>query len=316
MTNVEIIMGIDTTGSMQSVINNAVDTAKSIESTLKESDFNVNLTLAGVNDYSPIQVKHDSPITWNVDLNSVSAHGGGDTPEAYSTFIDEACDRFKIDNSIRIIILIGDSYGHGMPPIQGGKMIPDSFVDGDPNGSTIPSSMKKMKDAKVTFYYVLAGHGTENAELWGAANSKYTNGTVIPMQMKDFEENHVAKTLSLYIEGQVSMVSALKNKKLEGKSVDEIATILSEYMNEKGKKVVELSETIEHSATDAMINSVDSNDSFYRSLQHVESQTLHRMHDGSVTTKKRHVSAAITPIRANSSSRSVRRAVSIASQFL
>lgn len=331
LPSVEIILGVDTTGSMQAVINNAISTAQAIENKLKDSHFNVNLSIAGVNDFSPIHVEHESPIEWNVDLNSITAHGGGDTPEAYSTFIDEACARLETtnENCIRIIILIGDSFGHGMPPIQNGRNHADSFSDGDPNGITIPSSMKRMKEAKTTFYYVLAGKATENSELWGAANAKYTNGAVIPMNINDFkkgEENPVAKTLSMYIEGQVSMISALNSKKNElgGKSVDEIAKILADFMNEKGKKIAELSETVEHSATDAMIDSVDSstsNTSFYRSLGTIleNSQTRSMRHYSNDTVGHfrggtRDVSATIETLEADSRLPSIQRVASLASQ--
>ena len=227
--------------------------------------------------------------------------------------------------------MIGDSYGHGMPPIQNGRNHIDNFSDGDPNGITIPSSMKRMKEVNTTFYSVLAGKATENSELWGAANAKYTNGAVIPMNINDFkegEENPVAKTLSMYIEGQVSMISALNSKKneLEGKSVDEIAKILADFMNEKGKKIAELSETVEHSATDAMIDSVDnstSNTSFYRSLgtvldsgmtrsmRHYSNDTVGHFRGGT-----RHVSATIETLEADSRLPSIQRVASLASQRL
>ena len=255
-----IKMGIDSTASMKPVIATAKNTAEAIVKKIEKMDFDVNIEIASVNDWQGMIPFDDqkSPVTWNVDIDSIEANGGGDTPEAYSTFIMDACQRLSTsdDNALRFIILLGDAYAHGMPPIQNRLRNSDSFKDGDPNGNTIPGSMSAMKKVDATFIMVQA-ESCENGKLWAATNAKYTDGTVIPMDMEDMEK--VPEVLSSYIASQTSMVATILKKRheMKGKEPEEIAKLLAEHMKENEEHSMEVSETVEHSAADEFIKSVE-----------------------------------------------------------
>ena len=93
-----IKMGIDSTASMEPVIATAKNTAEAIVKKIEKMDFDVNIEIASVNDWEgmiPFDAQK-SPVTWNVDIDSIEARGGGDTPEAYSTFIMDACNDYLL----------------------------------------------------------------------------------------------------------------------------------------------------------------------------------------------------------------------------
>ena len=260
--HVHICMGIDSTASMASIIAVARDTANAIKTRLEKEDFDTTIDIASVNDWEPLIPIEDqkSPITWDVDIDTIQASGGGDAPEAYSVFIKESCERIsKSDNeSLRYIILLGDSYAHGMPPTQNCMSLhQDSYKDGDPNGDTIPQCMRYMKRTDSTFIMVQATECSEQGKLWAASNAKYTDGTVIPMCMDDMDK--VPNILSTYIVSQTSMVATILKKRAEmkNKSTEEIAKMLADHMKEEEENSVEISETVEHSAADEFINSVE-----------------------------------------------------------
>jgi hypothetical protein len=255
-TKVHVALGIDSTASMTSVLASAKATATAIVKKLNDANMEVQMDIAAVNDFA-VLVKGDHPITWGIDISTVTAQGGGDTPEAYSTFIKEACEKLSmIPDTLRFIIMVGDAYAHGMPPIQEMLNERDSFPDGDPNGITISLSMQMMQAADVTFIYVHAGSESQASSLWGAANAKYTDGVVIPMEMDDMDK--VPKIVSTYIASQTSMAAAVikKREEMAGKDIDEITKILSAYMIEHEEKVAEISERIEHTDADDFIKAV------------------------------------------------------------
>jgi len=259
--HVHICMGIDSTASMSSIIAVAKDTAKAIKTRLEKEDFDINIDISAVNDWQPVIPIEDqsSPVEWDVDIDTIKASGGGDAPEAYSVFIKESCERLSKspDDALRYIILLGDSYAHGMPPTQKSLGVhQDSYKDGDPNGDTIPQCMRYMKRTDSTFIMVQATNACEQSKLWAASNAKYTDGTVIPMCMDDMDQ--VPDILSKYIASQTSMVATILKKRAEmkNKSPEEIAKMLTEHMKEEEENSVEISETVEHSAADEFINSV------------------------------------------------------------
>jgi hypothetical protein len=272
-------MGIDSTASMSSIIAVAKDTAKAIKERLEKEDFDTVIDISAVNDWQPVIPIEDqsSPITWDVDIDTIKASGGGDAPEAYSVFIKESCERLSKspDDALRYIILLGDSYAHGMPPTQESSGAhQDSYKDGDPNGDTIPQCMRYMNRTDSTFIMVQATNASEQGKLWAASNAKYTDGTVIPMNMEDMEQ--VPDILSKYIASQTSMVATILKKRAEmkNKSPEEIAKMLTEHMKEEEENSVEISETVEHSAADEFINSVE--DTFKHGLDSDSGKRLYR----------------------------------------
>ena len=93
--HVHICMGIDSTASMSSIIAVAKDTAKAIKSRLEKENFDTKIDIAAVNDWKPVIPIEDqkSPITWDVDIDTIEASGGGDAPEAYSFYRN--CERIS-----------------------------------------------------------------------------------------------------------------------------------------------------------------------------------------------------------------------------
>lgn len=257
---VVVYMGVDTTASMEPVLSVAKKTAQSIINKLQKLDMEVEFHIAAVNDYEPWNSGEQTPVKWDVDIDSMEAEGGGDEAEAYSTFLSEACDKaMKTSNDhVRYVIMLGDAYAHGMPPVQGLMFqTQDSYPSGDPSGDTIPLCMQKLKSADVTFIHVMCGDNSKSY-LWASANAKATDGVVIPMDMTDM--NKVPHVLSTYVASQTSMVLMCKRKQCEyeGKSEDEITKIISEYMDQNNMRVCTLSETIEHENTDDFLSSIQS----------------------------------------------------------
>jgi hypothetical protein len=77
------------------------------------------------------------------------------------------------------------------------------------------------------------------------------------MDMDDMDK--VPHVLSTYIAPQTSMVLLCKKKQAEyeGKSQDEITTLLAKYMVENNMSVSNLSETVEHECADEFIKTIE-----------------------------------------------------------
>merc|ERR1712093_308872 len=65
--------------------------------------------------------------------------------------------------------------------------------------------------------------------------------------------------MGMYIASQTSMVATILKKRadMKNKSAEEIAKMLTEHMKEEEENSVEISETVEHSAADEFITSVE-----------------------------------------------------------
>jgi len=122
--NVDIVLCIDTTGSMGPYIN-AV--RKMLIPMMKEtiaeySDFRIGMVL--YRDYKDEYLNKVIPFTkdFNVfqrNLNAIYCKGGGDIPEAVYEALYEGADKFPWAAESRLLILVGDAPPH---PRQRGKI--------------------------------------------------------------------------------------------------------------------------------------------------------------------------------------------------
>jgi hypothetical protein len=129
----------DTTGSQSPYIQASIACCKDVCSTLeksvllKEGD-GLRLALLAFRDHEDdYLVKDFGGFTSNVDaiisnLNTLTAQGGGDGPEAITPALDKARNLNWRDDSVKVVILITDAPPHGIGEQD------DWHSDGEPGG--------------------------------------------------------------------------------------------------------------------------------------------------------------------------------------
>ncbi|KAF0561985.1 kinase-like protein [Gigaspora margarita] len=81
--------------------------------------------------------------------NKVMAEGGDDTPEDVLGGLNAAITEMTWSNATRILIHIGDAPPHGCRFTN----LYDKYPNGDPNGLTAESVLKKMRLKKILYYF-------------------------------------------------------------------------------------------------------------------------------------------------------------------
>ncbi|CAG2191141.1 unnamed protein product [Mytilus edulis] len=129
---------MDTTGSMGSYIDSAKQNIRGIvDKIVATSGSDVRLALIEYRDHSPqdrtfVTRKNDftsSVSTMKSWLNSASANGGGDTPEAVAEAMYQATKLSWRQEATKISVMISDAPPHGLVPSED-----SSFPQGSPNG--------------------------------------------------------------------------------------------------------------------------------------------------------------------------------------
>ncbi|QBJ97701.1 VWA domain-containing protein [Rhodococcus sp. ABRD24] len=121
----DTVFAIDTTGSMQPYINNVRSQAADIANRIVSADGRSRVSLVEFRDHGDAFVARTVvPLTsdfsaFNTGLNSLTAYGGGDTPEAVYSGIVEALRAQWHNDSRRSVILLGDAPPHDPEPATG-----------------------------------------------------------------------------------------------------------------------------------------------------------------------------------------------------
>ncbi|CAI2184827.1 1773_t:CDS:1 [Funneliformis geosporum] len=91
----------------------------------------------------------DSKVHFERDLSTVSAMGGGDSPEDVLGGLNAAVNQMSWRNKVRIIFHIGDCPPHGTRY----KNSDDSYPNGDPYGLTAESVLGEMKSKQIFYFF-------------------------------------------------------------------------------------------------------------------------------------------------------------------
>jgi hypothetical protein len=154
INSLDMAFVIDTTGSMQPLIDTAQRQMISMMHALSTSaDIDMRLGIVEYRDHPP----QDRMLTrvYEMDtirvaervIRSLSADGGGDTPEAVLDGVVDAATKLEWrPHARRIAVLVGDAPPHGCG--MGG----DRFARGCPCGETIESATAKVEGACITLY--------------------------------------------------------------------------------------------------------------------------------------------------------------------
>lgn len=121
-TRLEVVFVLDTTGSMESLIEGAKQKIWSIANTMSDlnNEAEVAFGLVGYRDLEDDYVTRVHPLSTDVQgiftkLRRFEAAGGGDTPEAVNEALADAVGKIdwgSSDNDSRIIFLVGDAPPH------------------------------------------------------------------------------------------------------------------------------------------------------------------------------------------------------------
>lgn len=156
-TILDLAFAMDCTGSMGSYIKTAQQNIRDIVETIVASEkSNVNLALVEYRDHPPqdstfVTRAHD--FTSSVSqmkswLDSCSAQGGGDSPEAVADALHDVLKLSWRDEATKICVLISDAPPHGLS--QSG----DGFPEGCPSGLDPIDITRKMAEKGITLYSV------------------------------------------------------------------------------------------------------------------------------------------------------------------
>ncbi|XP_063409728.1 uncharacterized protein LOC134692958 [Mytilus trossulus] len=149
---------MDTTGSMGSYIDSAKQNIRGIvDKIVATSGSDVRLALIEYRDHSPqdrtfVTRKNDftsSISTMKSWLNSASANGGGDTPEAVAEAMYQATKLSWRQDATKISVMISDAPPHGLVPSED-----SSFPQGSPNGHDPMQIARDFAQKGVTLYVI------------------------------------------------------------------------------------------------------------------------------------------------------------------
>ncbi|CAG8584474.1 10173_t:CDS:2, partial [Cetraspora pellucida] len=158
LMNLDLCFVLDCTGSMSPYIKAAKEHILNVASYVNSNNSNIKLWVGfcGYRDHSDgsdrLQIfdftnsleKFKTYLT-----NKVIATGGGDMPEDVLGGLNAAITEMTWSNATRVIIHIGDAPPHG----RRFNNLRDNYPDGDPNGLTAESVLKKMQSKKILYYF-------------------------------------------------------------------------------------------------------------------------------------------------------------------
>lgn len=121
---IDICFVVDTTGSMGSFINEAKRKVKAMLEVLSSTrGVDLQASLVEYRDYPPQDNSYVTSITGmtpdlkkvNEAINMMEAGGGGDEPEAVYEGVQDAAEKIEWrENSVKLIVLVGDAPPHAM----------------------------------------------------------------------------------------------------------------------------------------------------------------------------------------------------------
>lgn len=156
---VDVAFVIDSTGSMGGLISSAKDELTKMVSQLSQTaNIRTRFGLVEYKDHMDRPVTRDHAFTNELRqmqkaINSLSASGGGDMPEAVFDGLNDAVS--KLDwhaHSRRLMILLGDAAPHGAGTPG------DSYAKGCPCGATTQSTTAALENSRITLYAIGLTH--------------------------------------------------------------------------------------------------------------------------------------------------------------
>ena len=156
INQLDLAFVVDTTGSMQPLINAAQrQMVDMIEALTRAAEVDMRLGIVEYRDHPPEDtlVFRVFPFTGDLKgakktINALQAGGGGDLPEAVFAGLVAAANLAWRKHARRIAVLVGDAPPHGVG-CQG-----DAFRHGCPSGETIHSTSAKLEGASIRLYAI------------------------------------------------------------------------------------------------------------------------------------------------------------------
>ncbi|UCE10282.1 MAG: VWA domain-containing protein [Candidatus Thorarchaeota archaeon] len=154
----DIVFVVDNTGSMGPYINAVKVKILEIIRTIKKEELvhRLRVGLVSYRDHPPedesfVTKKYElSPDTSSIEgyVKEMVAHGGGDGPEAVCDALHVANRMEFLNESAKVVILIGDAPPHGVEPSG------DNFPDGCPDGHNWEEESQRAFDIGVVIHTV------------------------------------------------------------------------------------------------------------------------------------------------------------------
>jgi len=174
--HLDLVFCLDCTGSMGSTITSCKNSIESLVKTLTQIDgLDVRFSLIPYRDHGASEqfCTKVYPFTWDTqqmkrNVDSQSASGGGDTPEAVTAAMYEALCLDWRDDAAKVVVFMADAGPHGLGEGH-------SFPDGDPDGKDPLCIVREMESLGITVYSVVTG-GSENTKHFFAAISAISGG--------------------------------------------------------------------------------------------------------------------------------------------
>ncbi len=139
ISNVDVVIVMDCTGSMQRWINAAKDTVLEAFNDIQNQypDSSIRLGLVCYRDIGDDERFVVSPLTQNIQtiqevLKTVRATGGNDEAEDVAGALEKTIDLFRDSHSVKIVLLVTDAPAHGLRYHH--INVGDRFPNGDPDG--------------------------------------------------------------------------------------------------------------------------------------------------------------------------------------
>lgn len=211
----DVVFAIDTTGSMQPYIGQAVATAEAVASATLARSPNSRVSLVEYRDHGDEFVSRTVvPFTTNfsdltVGLTALYADGGGDFPEAVFSGIVEGINQDWRAGVARSIIVIGDAPAHDPEPVTGytGAIISGFLAAGSAQAGPMLRSAAAAEptvQAPISLYVASA-----EGQLDGLAPiAEASGGRVLAMDNVDDLEDAIGTAIEETLDAPVALVIA------------------------------------------------------------------------------------------------------------
>ena len=166
--NADIVVAIDTTGSMTPAINQAKADASSLVGAVQASIPSANFAVVQFRDYgdSPeyavVQANTNSVVAVQGAINTLTAGGGADLPEAHNlVFQNAAIEGLPLwrANTKRFLVVITDATPHS-PSFPACEASP--YITPDPHGLDTPTQIAALVDDQTTLFALTTNTGFED----------------------------------------------------------------------------------------------------------------------------------------------------------
>eukprot|EP01029_Cantina_marsupialis_P009208 TRINITY_DN2151_c0_g1_i2.p1 TRINITY_DN2151_c0_g1~~TRINITY_DN2151_c0_g1_i2.p1 ORF type:complete len:367 (-),score=98.85 TRINITY_DN2151_c0_g1_i2:241-1341(-) len=177
----DLVFIIDATGSMGSWIRSAQQNVCDIVTKITASEkADVRFGLVAFRDHPPQDSSYitktfeftQSLKKMKENVNSLSANGGGDFPEAVASALYDARHMKFREDAVKICVLIGDAPCHGL------GCSGDGFPEGSPDGKDCFAIAQEMAEMGITIYSVCCGSRQET-ETFFCTMSTITGGSCV-----------------------------------------------------------------------------------------------------------------------------------------